>query len=272
MTGAGLVAAMAVAGAVYALATRGRRVGGIHQQVAAYLTVRRPQGRPAAPSRLERAGLRWTKSEFAVRRAGFVVAGLVTGALLASGDLFLTPVADTAPLIIALGGTMGWLLHRMHVSSRAQQRLQRLRSELPGAAELLAIHVLAGESVPSAVERTMRSTLGVVAEDLQTAIAEHQAGLAFFDAMKNAGRRALDADAGRLYSALALAHVTGGPLHETLLTLAGDYRDRLQRDLTEESGRRAVAGYAPVLALMVPVTLLFLVFPALAGLRSLASP
>jgi hypothetical protein len=44
----------------------------------------------------------------------------------------------------------------------------------------------------------------------------------------------------------------------------------LARDLTAEGGKRALATYGPVLALMVPVTLLFLLYPTLAGLRSLA--
>ncbi len=38
----------------------------------------------------------------------------------------------------------------------------------------------------------------------------------------------------------------------------------------EPGGRRALTTYGPVLALMVPVTLLFLLYPTLVGLRSLA--
>ena len=69
---------------------------------------------------------------------------------------------------------------------------------------------------------------------------------------------------------LAHAHDTGGRLADALGDLGTDYRASLARDLTAEGGRRALTTYGPVLALMVPVTLLFLLYPTLVGLRSLA--
>ncbi|MCL1692074.1 MAG: pilus assembly protein TadB, partial [Actinomycetia bacterium] len=69
---------------------------------------------------------------------------------------------------------------------------------------------------------------------------------------------------------LAHAHDTGGRLADALGELGTDYRAALARDLTAEGGRRALTTYGPVLALMVPVTLLFLIYPTLVGLRSLA--
>jgi hypothetical protein len=43
----------------------------------------------------------------------------------------------------------------------------------------------------------------------------------------------------------------------------------MERDLTTESGKAMVTTYGPVLALMVPTALLFLLYPTLIGLRSL---
>ena len=78
-------------------------------------------------------------------------------------------------------------------------------------------------------------------------------------------------DASRLYDLLGHAHRTGGALADSLTALAADYRAARIRDLTAEGGRRALASYGPILALMIPVTLLFLMYPTLAGLNALSS-
>lgn len=75
-----------------------------------------------------------------------------------------------------------------------------------------------------------------------------------------------------MYDLLGHAHRTGGRLADALADLAVDYRASLARDLTAEGGRRALAAYGPILALMVPVTLLFLMYPTLAGLGALSTP
>jgi hypothetical protein len=64
--------------------------------------------------------------------------------------------------------------------------------------------------------------------------------------------------------------VTGGRLSDALAELARDLRAGLERDVSAEGGKRALASYGPVLALMVPVALLFLLYPTLVGLRELA--
>jgi len=132
--------------------------------------------------------------------------------------------------------------------------------------------VIAGESVTTAAERYVASSHGVAAEELGDAMAHHRDGDGVEEALQRAVRRSADPDAGRLYSLLAHAHGTGGRLADTLSELARDYRAGLARDLTAEGGRRALATYGPVLALMVPITLLFLLYPTLVGLRSLAAP
>ena len=63
----------------------------------------------------------------------------------------------------------------------------------------------------------------------------------------------------------------GGRLADALTGLAADYRAGLERELVAEGGRRALSTYGPILALMIPVTLLFLMYPTLAGLRELSA-
>jgi tight adherence protein C len=158
----------------------------------------------------------------------------------------------------------------MWVSTRRERRARRLRFELPIVTDALSLHIIAGESIVTAIQNYVDEATGVAADELGTVLAGVEAGRGIAEALQRNVRRTADPEAARLYTLLAHAHDTGGRLADALGDLGTDYRASLARDLTAEGGKRALAAYGPVLALMVPVTLLFLLFPTLAGLRSLA--
>lgn len=225
-----------------------------------------PPDRPISVS----AGLGWSSSELQIRRAAAAVGGAIVGLLLAQGDLFVEgPERSMLPLA-ALGAAAGWLLFGMWLSTKRERRARRLRFELPVVTDAVALHIVAGESVATAVERFTKQSDGVASQEFAVALDEVSAGRGIAEALQRNAHRTADPEATRLYTLLAHAHDTGGRLGDALSQLGADYRAALSRDLTAEGGRRALATYGPVLALMVPVTLLFLLYPTLAGLRSLA--
>ena len=216
------------------------------------------------------AGLDWSRGEILLRRSAAAAAGGIIGALVSQGDLFVEgPGRAVLPLAV-LGAATGWLVFGMWISTRRDRRARRLRFELPIVTDALALHVIAGESVTTAIRRYVDESTGVAAEELQTALDEVEGGRGVSDSLQRNTRRTADAEGARLYTLLAHAHDTGGRLADALGELGTDFRAALARDLTAEGGRRALTTYGPVLALMVPVTLLFLLYPTLVGLRSLA--
>ena len=259
-----LVAAVA-AGAVYLAVSLPRRER-ITVRVGDYLN---PARRAPVIGAFEQP-LRWLQGEGVVNRALAGAAGALVGLLLAQGDLFVQGPGRSALPLALLGGMSGWLIYGMHRSTVEQRRSKRLRFELPVVSDTLALHIIAGESVGTAIQRYVEESNGVAAEELDAILANHHGGLGLTEALQQAARDTADEEAQRLYTLLAHAHDTGGRLAEALVDLSADYRAGLSRDLTAEGGKRALATYGPVLALMVPVTLLFLLYPTLAGLRSLA--
>jgi tight adherence protein C len=168
-----------------------------------------------------------------------------------------------------LGAAAATLVRRAARTTRTQRRAARLVQELPTVADTLALRVLAGESVSTAITRLTATASGVAADELQAAVHTEAGGLE--EALRRASTTTVHPEAARLYDLLAHAHRTGGRLAEALAELATDYRATLARELTAEGGRRALAVYGPILALMIPVTLLFLMYPTLAGLTALSS-
>jgi tight adherence protein C len=187
----------------------------------------------------------------------------------ASGVIAAIALDPGSALTLGLVGALGGMLVSRSIRSTARQRLsKRLALELPTVSDTIALHVLSGESIGTAVRRFAETSDGVASAELRAVVAS---GRPLDESLRAAARETAHPQAVRLYDLLAHAHRTGGSLAPALSALAADYRAATIRELTAEGGRRALAAYGPILALMVPVTLLFLMYPALAGLNSLSS-
>jgi len=267
-----LAAGIAATGAFLVAVGRRRRLGdGIGRYLRPVVPETPRAGATATQLRLWRAGLSWSASEYRLRRLAAAFAGLLTGLLIAQGDLV---VADRPGAMVALalaGAAAGTVGVGAWVTSRCDRRGRRLQEELPTVADALALGVLAGDSIAGAMESFEESARGVAASELSRALAAYHDGAGLPEALIRLGGETVHSGATRLYTVLANAHGTGGRLAETLADLAADYRATLARDLTAEGGRRALSTYGPILALMVPVALLFLMYPTLVGLRQLST-
>lgn len=186
----------------------------------------------------------------------------------AGAALATSTVPDRILPLVAVGGLAGLLVRRAISSTRADRRGRRLAQEVPAVADALALRTLAGDSVAGAIHGVIRRCRGVAAEELSAVLAL-EGGLE--DALRQAARDSAHPSGARLWDLLAHAHRTGGRLAEALFSLATDLRATLAADLTAEGGRRALASYGPILAFMVPVTIVFLMYPTLAGLNALSA-
>lgn len=264
MSATPLAALLAGAGVFLVAGARPRLVLG--ERLGRYLCPGDGEEAPAGRAR------RIPRGPAVVARLAAAASGAAIGGLLSAGHLFTSAIPAQAPALIGLGAVAGLLAHRISRKRAVEARASRLLRELPTVADTLALSVLAGESVGGAMERFAAGSAGVAAEELGAALAEHRNGRGLGEALARAAAATAHAEAGRLYDLLGHAHRTGGRLADALFDLAVDYRAALARDLTAEGGRRALASYGPILALMVPVTLLFLMYPTLAGLAALSSP
>jgi len=222
-----------------------------------------------APREEVMAAPRWRLSVPAGGPAAATAGGFV-GILAAQGDLFLAGRGRSTLALAILGAAAGGVVWSMRETNRKERRARMLRYELPVIADAMSLHVVAGESIHGAIRAVVDETNGVTAEELAAVLKEHDSGAGLPDALASAALTTAHSDATRFYETLSHAHMTGGRLAEALGDLATDYRAGLERDLTSEGGKRAIATYGPVLALMVPTALIFLIYPTLLGLRALS--
>jgi tight adherence protein C len=227
-------------------------------------------GSPTADlrNRLTRAGRSQTVEEF---RVGQVVAGalgLAAGLALA---LMLAATRGSATVALAglvlVCGFVGTLVPDWLLSRRVRERETRMMAELPTIAELLALAVGAGEGAVGALERVVRSTHGELSVELERTLADARAGMPVVQALDALADRTGLPALSRFAEGVAVAVDRGAPLADVLRAQAQDVREEGRRKLMEEGGRREVLMMMPVVFLILPVTVLFAVFPSLVVLR-----
>ena len=229
-------------------------------------------GAASVRRRLAAAGLDRSVQSFRVEQVLAGAAGLgialVLSLLLLAGGAAGRPLAL---LVVCVVGAMAGVLGRDYALSRAVRlRERRLLAEFPVVAELLALAVAAGEGPAAALERVVRTTRGELSNELGRALAQTRVGTPLAQALDAIGRRTTLPPLARFTEGFAVAVERGTPLADVLRAQADDVREAGRRELLEAGGRREIAMLVPVVFGILPVTVLFALFPALLGLTVIA--
>ena len=218
--------------------------------------------------RLEQLGGAGTVEQFRAEQVVWGAFGLAAALGLAAlqvatgGQPQPLAVLVSAGVLTALGvlGRDRWLTREV------TQREQRMLEEFPTVAELLALAVTAGEGPVGALERVQRTSDGELSRELGRALSEARAGASLVQALDGIARRTSLTPLSRFVDGVAIAVERGTPLAEVLRAQAVDVREAGRRALLESAGKREIAMMVPVVFLVLPVTLLFALFPGFYGL------
>jgi tight adherence protein C len=229
-------------------------------------------GRTAVRRRLEALGSDTAVEDFRVEQVVWGGLGLLGAALLATvGSLLAGDVNVLSVALLCAAGLVGGVLGRdWWLTQQVRRREELLLAEFPVVAELLALAVTAGEGPTAAIARVTRLSGGELARELGAALGRARAGVPLADALQQvADRTSLDPLA-RFVDGLLVALERGTPLAEVLRAQAADVREAGKRRLLESGGRKEIAMMVPVVFLMLPVTVLFALYPGLISIVSLA--
>jgi tight adherence protein C len=240
---------------------------------AAALVERWVGGLASVRRRLEQLGGTMTVEQFRAEQViwgGFGLAvALGLTVLQVLGGVGASPLAAlvSAGILTVLGvlGRDRWLTRQV------RQREQRMLEEFPTVAELLALAVTAGEGPVGALERVHRISAGELSRELGRALAEARAGATLVLALDGIARRTSLAPLARFVDGVAVAVERGTPLAEVLRAQAVDVREAGKRQLLDSAGKREIAMMVPVVFLVLPVTLLFALFPGFYGFSLVTS-
>jgi tight adherence protein C len=225
-------------------------------------------GSSSVRRRLERAGRDATVHDFRVEQVLWGVAGFAVAAAVQLLRAFTGPVDPVAALLLCVVGFAGGVLLRDNrLSSQVREREQEILVEFPTIAELLALAVAAGESPVAALDRVVRRSHGALSEELGAVLARIRTGEPVARAFDGLAATTGLPLVGRFATGISVAIERGTPLADVLHAQAADVREAGRRQLIESAARKEVAMLAPVVFLVLPVTILFAFFPGVIGLR-----
>lgn len=217
--------------------------------------------------RLGRAGSRLSVDQFRAEQVLWVAGGLAAG-LVVSGLLASTRGSSPVVLLV-LTVVMGALAFgaRDYVLTRhVARRESAMVSELPTIAELLALSVGAGEGALGALERVVGSTAGELTQELSLTLAQVRAGAPLSEELRGLSRRTGASGVRRFADAVATAIDRGTPLAVVMRAQAQDARAAGRRELMEQGGKKEIAMMIPVVFFILPITVVFAVFPGLVAI------
>lgn len=217
--------------------------------------------------RLDQLGRGGLVEEFRAEQVVWGALGLGAGGVLAAA-IAVDRGGSVVPLAaLVLVGGLGGVVGRDYALSRAvRRREQRMIAEFPSIAELLALSVGAGEGAVGALERVCRICRGELSAELRRTLADARAGASLVQALEGMAARTSLVALARFVDGVVVAVERGTPLAEVLRAQAGDIRELERRQLMETGGKKEIAMMVPVVFLVLPVTVVFAVYPGLAAL------
>jgi tight adherence protein C len=218
--------------------------------------------------RLDQLGGRRSLDQFRAEQVICGILGASAGAAL-GGVTVIGRGFSPVPVIglVIVGALLGVLGRDQLLSLQVRRREQRILVEFPSVAELLALAVGAGEGPVAALERVARTCRGELAAELRRTVADVRTGTPLIDALSGLANRSTLPSVVRFVDGIAVAVDRGTPLAEVLRAQAQDVRELTRRRLMEAGGRREIGMMVPVVFLVLPVTVLFAVYPGLAVLN-----
>ena len=228
-------------------------------------------GTASVRRRLDGLSSRTTVEDFRLEQVVWGTMGMISSALLVVG---IGVVRGNVNVVLAIGAAIiglvtGVLARDWALSRQLQRRAATMLAEFPIVADLLALSVVAGEAPSSALLRVSRLTSGELARDIDEALSEARSGVPITRALTALSDRTTLEPFARFLQGLVVAIERGTPMADVLRAQAADVREASKRALLEAAGRKEISMMVPVVFLILPVTVLFALYPGLVTLVSL---
>ncbi|WP_203135465.1 type II secretion system F family protein [Microbacterium sp. JZ31] len=217
--------------------------------------------------RLARAGRAPDPAAFRARQLAWGVAGVGAGALavvaLALAGSFTGP-SLLLPIVVGVGAVV---LCDLLLTSQAKARAARIADELPTVLEFLALCLAAGEGILDSLRRVGTVGSGELTAEVRAVVLEVSTGSSLPDALTSMSRRVQVSALSRAVEHLVAALDRGAPLAQALQAQATDAREDAKRALIETAGRKEIYMLLPLVFGLLPLSVLFAVFPGVFMLR-----
>jgi len=156
------------------------------------------------------------------------------------------------------------------LNKRIERRKRIIESEFPAIVEMLTLAIGAGDSPSSAIRRIANRADGFLAQDFASVISEIEHGKPLHIALDSLSRKLASNSVRRFVDSLIISISRGTPLVETLAHSAQEARTAEKSHLLAAAGKSEIAMMIPVVFLILPISILFALFPSLASIQHIS--
>ncbi len=142
--------------------------------------------------------------------------------------------------------------------------------EFPGIVEMLTLALSAGLTPLSALSRIALRGSGHLPREIRSLVQEVSMGQSLADSLDKLGRRINSLPIRRFADSVVIAVVRGAPLIQVLHSHVREARDLERSQILNAAAKAEVAMMVPVVFLILPVSILFALWPSLSTLNLFA--
>ncbi len=221
-------------------------------------------------ARLEELGFNSDKDyeDFRIKQLGYCAASGALGFALffaLFGSIFQATFASAFSIALI------YLFIDRQLTEDVKKRRELIEAEFPAIVEMLTLAIAAGETPMSAILRISNSSQGELPKEFMIVVTAVRSGSPLHEALDSMGRRVKSVMIRRFVDALVTATLRGAPLVEVLSRHAIEARGNQRNRVMASAGKAEISMMIPVVFLILPISILFALWPSLTNLNLFAS-
>lgn len=156
------------------------------------------------------------------------------------------------------------------LGKRVKKQRLMVDAEFPAVIEMYSLALSAGESPMMAMERIATSAHGSLAKEFSLVVAKVKSGKSFHFALDEMGRNLESMLVRKFVDSMIIATLRGAPLTDVLQRHAQEAREAQRNQMMGAAAKAEISMMVPIVFLILPISILFTLWPSLANLDLIA--
>jgi len=199
---------------------------------------------------------------------------LLTSAAIGFGSLIIMVLLNNVPALALLlsifASSLTFVLIDRDLSKKVKKQRLMIDSEFPSVIEMYSLALSAGETPIVAMERIAITARGSLSKEFSRVVNQVKLGKPFHLALDEMGRGLESLLIRRFVDSLIIATLRGTPLNEVLQRHAQEAREAQRNQVLGAAAKAEISMMIPVVFLILPISILFALWPSLANLNLIA--
>jgi tight adherence protein C len=197
---------------------------------------------------------------------------LVLSGAVSLVTVFILVLSGKSPIFaLLLSGILASLIYSVidrNLTNKVKNQRLLVDAEFPAIIEMYSLAMSAGETPLAAMERISKTANGSLAIKFARVVDLVKSGKPFHIALDELGRDLESVLIRKFVDALIIATLRGAPLIDVLQRHAQEARESQRNRVLGAAAKAEISMMVPVVFLILPISILFALWPSLANLNS----